>query len=142
MLRFSHFARLVLVLLLAVTVGCADGPRRASVAGTVSVGGKPLERGVINFIPAEGSHGPGAGGAVTDGQYLLEDGNGAVIGTCRVEIRGFRKTGRKIAPMGTPMDEEIQVVPVEFNDKSTLVRDIKNGDNQLDFVLPAIRDRK
>ena len=104
--------------------------------------GKPLGCGVINFIPAEGSHGPGAGGAVTDGQYLLEDGNGAVIGTCRVEIRGFRKTGRKIAPMGTPMDEEIQVVPVEFNDKSTLVRDIKNGDNQLDFVLPGIRDRK
>lgn len=135
----GHLGTLALLLTL---VGCSDGPRRAAVSGTVSVKGTPLERGVINFLPAAGSRGPGAGGPITDGHYSLEDANGAVLGPCRVEIRGFRKTGRKIAPMGNPMDEEIQVVPIEFNDRSTLVREIKPGENILDFDLPAIGAKK
>lgn len=142
MQRFSHLKQLLLVLVVAAVVGCSNGPRRAAVGGTVSVGGRPLERGIINFLPVEGSRGPGAGGPITNGEYSLEDAKGAVVGSCRVEIRGFRKTGRKIAPLGTPIDEEIQVVPVEFNDKSTLIRDIKDGDNEVNFDLPAIREKK
>jgi hypothetical protein len=107
------------------------------VSGSVQVDGKPLERGAINFIPAQGSQGPGAGTSITDGYYELDAANGAIVGPCRVEIRGFRKTGRKISPMGTPMDEEIQVVPSEFNESSTLIREVKEGDHTMDFDLPG-----
>lgn len=133
---------LLLFLLMLGVVGCSNGPRRAAVSGSVHVDGKPLERGVINFLPAQGSQGPGAGVAITDGQYELSAASGPIVGPCRVEIRGFRKSGRKIAPMGTPIDEEIQVVPAEFNDPSTLIREIKDGDNTIDFDLPGKRIKK
>jgi hypothetical protein len=132
----------LLLLVLAGFAGCSNGPRRAAVSGSVLVDGKPLERGVINFLPAQGSQGPGAGTGITDGTFELDATHGAIVGPCRVEIRGFRKTGRKIAPMGTPMDEEIQVVPPEFNDQSTLIREVKDGDNTIDFDLPGKRIKK
>ena len=117
--------------------GCSDAaPKRTAVSGTVRVGGKPLERGQVRFIPVEAS-GPDAGGAITDGKYTLTDTNGPVAGSCRVEIIGWRKTGKKHAPMGTPIDEEVQCVPPEFNKKSTQVREIKKGEtNTFDFDIP------
>ena len=96
MQRLPYCRDCALVLFFAVAIGCSEGPRRASVGGTVSVAGKPLERGVITFIPVEGGKGPRAGGEISDGEYSLDGSAGAVVGKCRVEIRGFRKTGRKV----------------------------------------------
>jgi hypothetical protein len=126
---------LILVALLAV--GCSNGPRRAAVSGTVRVDGKPLERGVINFLPVDGNRGPGAGGVIKDGAFDVKAADGPVVGNNRVEIRGFRKTGRKITVQRETIDEEIQVVPAEFNDQSKLVREIHERENTLEFDLPG-----
>lgn len=127
---------LALALLTTLALGCSNGPRRAPVSGIVRVDGKPLERGVINFVPSNGTTGPGAGGEIANGEFYLDELQGPVVGTNRVEIRGFRKTGRKIAPMGSPMDEEIQVVPEQYNARSTLTCEIKHGgNNEVNFEL-------
>jgi hypothetical protein len=126
--------------ILPLALGCANGTRRAAVSGLVLVNGKPLERGVIHFLPVQGTTGPGAGGKISNGRYALATRAGPVIGTNRVEIRGFRKTGKSMTVMGSPMDEEIQAVPVEFNEQSTLVRQVKPGDNTLDFDLPGVKE--
>jgi hypothetical protein len=130
-------------LVVVLACGCSgSSPQRAPVSGTVKVDGRPLERGVITFIPVEGTQGPGAGGEITDGEFALDQAAGAVVGTNRIEIRGFRKTGRKINVMGSTIDEEIQAVPAEYNDKSTLTRPINDGANGLDFDLPGISKKQ
>jgi hypothetical protein len=69
-----------------------------------------------------------------------------VVGKNRVEIKGFRKTGRKMPdPMAfgtkTLTDEIIQIVPPEYNSQSTLTREIKAGSNTLDFDLPGVKPK-
>ena len=66
---------------LLCALGCANDARRAAVSGTVLVDGKPLERGVINFLPVEGTQGPGAGGAITHGKFALDQQQGPIIGS-------------------------------------------------------------
>jgi hypothetical protein len=135
-----RLSRRILAVLLLLALGCADGLQRAPVRGVVLVDGKPLERGVINFLPVQGTTGPGAGGEIRNGKYALDARKGPVIGTNRVEIRGFRKTGKQKTVMGSAVEEEIQAVPPEFNDQSTLVREIKAGSNTLDFDLPGLKE--
>jgi hypothetical protein len=37
------------------------------------------------------------------------------------------------------VNERVKAVPAEFNDESTLVREIQEGKNTLDFDLPGIK---
>ena len=132
---------------LVVGTSCSpDGPRRAAVAGKVLVDQQPLVAGSINFFPVDGTAGPSAGTVIKNGAYQIARAEGVVVGKNRVEIRGFRKTGRTIPdPMartaGRLIEEIVPALPPESNDRSTLVRDIRDGDNTLDFDLPGTKDR-
>jgi hypothetical protein len=125
--------------------GCGPvGPKRAAVSGKVLVDNKPLERGTITFLPANGTAGPSAGGTIIDGEYRLTTEDGPVPGTHRVEIRGFRPSGRMVSnpfDKKTKIEESTMIVPAAFNDRSELVREIVDGSNTLDFDLPAVRQK-
>jgi hypothetical protein len=117
---------------------CADsGPELAEVAGSVQLDGRPLEEGSIQFIPVEGTKGPGAGGIVANGKYRIARAKGVTVGRNRVELRGFRTTGRKVqdptGPPGALAEERVQAFPAEYNDRSTVVKDIQAGSNTIDF---------
>lgn len=125
---------------LLVVLGCGgqDGPPRATVTGTVTVDGVPLHEGSISFIPTGGTLGPVAGGIIKDGAYQIDDS--VCVGTNRVEIRGRRKTGRKIAPVPPAppdqmIEETVDATPAKFNSESTLQETIAPGTNSLDFNL-------
>lgn len=131
---------LILAVLLGL-LGCGDsGPKRAAVSGTVRVNGQLLERGVITFAPVEGTVGPGAGGPITNGEFDLDQRTGPVVGANKVEIRGWRKTGKKYydSMLRKEIDIETMIVPPEYNDKSTEVRTIQPGENELNFDLPGL----
>lgn len=131
--------RLIPLAFLLLMLGCARGPERASVRGQVLVGGQPLESGSINFTLA-GGNGPTAGAAITNGAYEIALERGALVGKNRVEVRGNRKTGRRMRhPFNADeqIDELVEAVPREFNDQSKLEREINPGDNELDFDLPS-----
>lgn len=135
----------ILVSALWLAVGCGEsGPKRAPVWGTVSVDGKPLERGVINFFPVDGTTGPSAGGPIKDGAFDLDDREGPVVGTNRVEIRGFRKTGKTYRDemFRKDVDVEVQVVPPEYNERSQETRTIQAGGTEIHFKLPGIPAEK
>jgi len=139
-------ARLNLALVFLGCLGCSSGLHRAAVSGKILVDKQPLERGMINFFPVEGTPGPSAGAEIKNGEYHIPRKAGVVVGKNRVEIKGFRKTGRKMPdPMAfgtkTMADEIVQIVPPEYSSQSTLTRDIKEGDNTLDFDLPGIKTR-
>lgn len=90
MLRRICRSTLWLAAICFVATGCGDGrPARVPVAGQVLIDGKPLTRGYIRFVPAEGR--PSTGNLDADGRFTLtcfETGDGALVGTHRVEVNG------------------------------------------------------
>ncbi len=121
-------------------VGCGRTDRSA-VSGIVTLDGKPLSTGVINFFPTEGTKGPSAGGIIVDGRYEVGGEKGVMVGTNRVTISSQQKTGRKVSRFGRPgsseglVDEMADVVPQQYNAQSTLVQNIQAGKNELNFEL-------
>ena len=123
-------------------VGCSDaGPRRAEVSGHISLNGQAIAKGVIRFLPIEGTIGPETGGIITDGKYEISRRRGPIVGMSRIELRASEKTGRKIQdPTGRPgvlTDEFAELFPDNFNADSTLVREIKDGPNILNFDIES-----
>lgn len=133
--------RLAIVLpaiILCAALGCS-GDNRSEVSGTVKVNGQPIAEGAINFIPVEGNRGAGAGATITDGKYHIPRSAGVSPGKNRVELRAFKNTGRKVQdPTGKPgtlAEERVLLFPPEYNERSTLVRDVKSGSDTIDFDI-------
>lgn len=59
-----------LLALLALVVGCGESVDTSSVSGTVSVAGKPVLGGALNFFPTEGGR-PVTGTLDEQGNYSL-----------------------------------------------------------------------
>lgn len=128
-----------LVVGLWFVLGCSDGPPRAEVSGSVQLDGTPVDEGAIQFIPVDGTQGPSSGGIIKDGKYHIARAKGVTVGKNRVELRTFRSTGRKFqdptAKPGTLTAERVQAFPPEYNQQSTLVKDIQAGSNTIDFEV-------
>jgi hypothetical protein len=127
-------------LALAACFGCGKkGPRRASVSGHITLDGQPIGDGVIQFLPVEGTVGPETGGVVVNGQYDIPREHGPVVGKNRIELRASKKTGRKIQdPTGRPgvlTDEYTEMFPPTANASSSLLREVKDEPNKLDFDI-------
>ncbi|MEX0794077.1 MAG: hypothetical protein WD045_13155, partial [Pirellulaceae bacterium] len=128
---------------LAVCLGCGqsyEGPRRAPVQGQVSLDGKAVSQGTIEFVPAVGTAGPTAGSRIIDGKFEISEAKGPVLGKYQVRISAFGPTGRKMTagsqgPAGAMVDEIGEMLPSKYNTESTLEREIVAGENQLDFEL-------
>ena len=122
--------------------GCGgqSGIERPAVSGMVLLDGQPIESGTISFVPAPGTKGPTAGGIIKSGKYSIVEGDGAAVGTARVEISSSKMTGKMIEvgspmPPGTKIEETVEAVPAKYNKSSTLTVDIKAGANTHDFDL-------
>lgn len=130
------------VALLVVPVGCND-PNLAAVSGEVTLDGDPVDGGTITFIPSGG--GPPEASAwseITGGRYSIPAGKGAGVGTCRVEIRWTRETGKNIpavppAPPDAMIEETEEAVPARYNTQSELKAEVKPGRNTFDFKLES-----
>jgi hypothetical protein len=133
MRRLTAASLLVALLLLP---GCGDGSR-GQVSGTVTLDGQAVENGVITFLPTGGTTGPSTSVEIKGGRYEIGREKGPVVGTNRVEILVYRKTGKKIREMtgGGQTDEIVQAAPPVYNAQSTLTREIKAGPNELNFEL-------
>ncbi len=120
---------------------CASGcsSSLSEVSGTVTLNGQPLPEGAINFIPVEGTRGAGAGATIRDGKYHVPAASGVTPGKNRVELRAFRSTGKKVKDAGVPgateIEQRVPAFPPEYNDQSTLVREIRQGSNTIDFEI-------
>lgn len=139
---YSILLACFLLALPAIGCGTRSGPTRASVEGVVSVDGEPIETGSITFTPTEGTSGPIAGGPIERGRYRIAKGSGPVVGRQLVSIRGLKKSGRKVPvtadaefPSGGLVEELIPAVPPQYNDRTTLVREIVRGHQAVDFAL-------
>lgn len=132
---------LAIALIVAMTVGCGEketGPERATINGTVTFNGKPIEKGMIEFIPTGNTKGPTSGGAIENGKYEIAE-KGPTLGPHKVQIRATRNTGKMVdaGPQtgGAKVEETEQYIPPEYNSKTTLEVSIVSGMNKLDFDL-------
>ena len=73
---------LIAVLMSGFFAGCSGdpGPRRVAVSGNVTVDGKPMESGIIRFLPTSKNGGPSASVLVTDGHFSLSSATGPIAG--------------------------------------------------------------
>jgi hypothetical protein len=108
-----------------------------AVTGTVTLDNKPLTTGSIAWIPIEGTQGPGGGGGINnDGKYEIN--RGLRPGKYRIEIRSTITINRKVRNPTIPsefIDEEVSVIPEQYNTKSNLIREIGPGSNVFNFDL-------
>ncbi len=125
-------------------VGGSDLPPMGTVSGVVTLDGKPLANATVTFIPVEPAVPqskataigqrrkarvtvPSAWGVTDDqGRYQLRcyrNQLGAVLGKYKVQI-SKRENGK-------------EVVPEQFNTQSSLMAEVKDGDNEIPFNLTS-----
>ncbi len=136
--RFA--ASFIVAGLLLMIAGCGD--KQVHIRGKVTLNGKPIDTGAITFIPNDLNKGQTAGASITLGEFQLVGNNLPPPGIYRVEIRSQKKTGKQIpagspSPPGTMVEQTIEAVPAKYNDKSELKRELKAGDNNLNFELTS-----
>ncbi|HJZ91485.1 MAG TPA: hypothetical protein VKE40_11475 [Gemmataceae bacterium] len=108
-----------------------------TVTGTVRLDNEPLTTGSIAWIPIDGTPGPGGGGGISsDGKYEIK--RGLRPGKYRVEIRSSRTLPRKVINPTIPadlVDEEVSVIPDQYNTKSSLIREVGPCSTVFNFDL-------
>jgi hypothetical protein len=111
-----------------------------TVTGTVRLDDEPLTTGSIAWIPIEGTPGPGGGGGINkEGKYEIN--RGLRPGKYRVEIRSTRTLPRKVLNPTIPaerVDEEVSVIPEQFNTRSELFRVVGPGSTVFNFDLQGV----
>lgn len=123
-------------------VGCgATDPDRHEVFGQVTYKGQPVYEGIIDFEPLAGQ--PTRDGAtIRNGAYRIPRDKGLFPGPYRVSIiigDGTATAGNAgtEAVKSTTVARGRERAPPEFNTRSTLVREVTRGaDNVFDFVIP------
>jgi hypothetical protein len=126
-------ARASLALILTM-IGCSrskDDLPRQPVAGTVTMNGQPLPEGVIQFYPTGNAKTTGANATIKDGQFSIPREDGLVPGSYKVsishaELQAALFKGKKDdSPRSKKLGPEL--IPAEYNAKSTLTAEVKPG---------------
>jgi hypothetical protein len=146
-MRASAVAKLrsTVWLVSVVLAGCGspgDNLPREPVSGTVTLDGKPLERGTISFQP-DSALPTAAAVPITAGSYSMARAEGLVPGTYRVLISStppavvtIDPTTGMPPPPGKPTPPPKELLPAKYNASSTLSAEVKAGAaNRFDFAL-------
>jgi hypothetical protein len=122
------------ILSLLVLAGCSQsGPELAPVSGRVTLDGQPLVGVTLMFQP-EGTGSPSYGATDQDGRYQLgynRTRQGAMIGWHTIRIQADNIVP---GPNGQPRKRD-KPVPSQYSKGSELRRDVKLGDNVINFEL-------
>ncbi|UUO05452.1 hypothetical protein M4951_18980 [Blastopirellula sp. J2-11] len=117
-----------LVAVLIGTLGCTAErrfPDRIEVTGKVTIGGEPLPNGSISFRSDQDiADGMVASADIKDGQYAAK----VPAGEKKVVIHSVIQTS-------DPAHEFMDLIPVQYNKKSTLTADVSRENTEFDFHL-------
>jgi hypothetical protein len=123
-------AGLCLTGLLASSIGCSED-KFGQVSGRVTFEGNPVAAADLEFQPEVTGAAPSYARADDDGRYTLKysaSKTGAEIGTHLVKIT----TARRVDDGARKLKEKL---PAKYNRNSDLVREVKPGENVIDFEL-------
>lgn len=118
--------------------GCQRGPVRYAIEGTVTLDGKSLDGGSINFRPVERTPGPTAGAEIKDGKFVIPREGGLLPGKFRVEITASRPGKNVVLDeiFGREVPAYEQYLPARYNTRSELHAEVgESKSNHFDFEL-------
>jgi hypothetical protein len=132
MYRSLLFRLLSGLTLLFLASGC--GPATATIQGEVAVDDAPLEKGVIVFAPADANGGAPVTGTIDKGHYRVVStpGNKYVQISAPRVIERVKESKAPNAPMVERTEESL---PEQYNAKSELRFEAKEGSNTKDWAL-------
>jgi hypothetical protein len=136
--RLMHCALPGLLLLGAVAMPGCGGVKYYSVTGKVTLDGEPLAEATIAFVPVSAEGGIRTM-AFTDEQgyyslYQTFKQSGAPAAKYRVAISTFFDGTPEAEPPIPPRPER---VPMKYNRETELIREVKPGENVIDFELDS-----
>ena len=114
--------------------GCSPADR-GTVSGEVTLDGRPLQEGVIRFVPADGKS-QTASAAVVNGRFRAA----LAVGKKRVEISAPKVTGkRKVydTPDSPTVDVVEELLPARYNVRSELTLTVEAGSQERRFELES-----
>jgi hypothetical protein len=132
----------ILIAGVLLSPAACDNVRPVEVSGTVTLDGKPLPSGTVEFQPL--SDGQARVAYIEDGEFELPADQGLLPGLeFQVVLKAFRKTGRKYLnrDMSASAEETIQYLPEAYNSRSTLRVTISRDrqENHFRFELKSAR---
>ncbi len=141
-MQYSHCSdRLLVAIVLAVALsGCGevDELPRQEVSGTVTLDGKPLEQGVIQFQPTTPEQATAAGATIEAGAYSIARSEGPVPGKYKVTIFSSADDAPEEEMPGGLSPLRTERIPPEYNLNSTLTADVtEEGPNTFKFELKS-----
>jgi hypothetical protein len=124
--------------------GGAASVNVGKVRGKVTLEGQPLGDALVTFTPVQEGGSSALGKTDVDGSYRLSYANGiegAEIGENRVSISTYDQGNPDGDP---PRPKVLEKIPLKYNIRTELVREVKSGENSIDFDLqtdgPVIAD--
>jgi hypothetical protein len=135
-MTISKLVRFAVCGLVASLAGCggSDGPKLASVTGTVTIDGKPVSGAGVQFISQEPNGSVAYGMTDESGQYEMAFGQkrtGAFPGKNKVILNSDSRIS-----VGGEKYDGAEVFPPKYNTKSEEFVDVKEGEsNVFDFKV-------
>ena len=139
----SGYAALALIYLLIPLSGCGGDPLgRQPITGSVSLDGAPVEKGTINFHPADSSTATSTGGPIAAGKFSLERQKGLAAGKYRVTVNAPKPgTGGQVVEGAMPGDTvapPVELIPPDWNTSSTQTVEVQSsGKNEFNFDIKS-----
>jgi len=138
-MRWTPWALTGFVLMAAFLIpgcGASEVGGRMKVSGKVMYKGQLVKEGSIEFQPMSGGT-TISGSPIENGDYYIPADKGLAPGMYTVRIFWIDTGGpRKDEPGGLPGPDHKELIPAQYNTKSTLTREVKKGvDNVIDFDL-------
>jgi hypothetical protein len=125
---------LVILLLLSAS-GCSSDTKMGTVNGEVLLDGKPLQEGLIRFLPMDGKS-QTVDTAIRAGRFQAT----VPIGERRVEISAPKVVGKQKMydmPNAPFVDEVAELIPERYNVRSELAMTVEAGSQEKQFTLKS-----
>lgn len=119
------------LLALAAAAGCDSGNGGQAVSGQVVVGGTPVAKGVVRFVPRD--QGPSSGSPIKDGKFAIAADKGPLPGEYDVKIEAEKGTGKMLPMPGVEGETYEETIPLASATRQVTVS--AGGENEYTFEL-------
>jgi hypothetical protein len=123
-----------------VSSGCGAKSTKLPVSGTITWKGKPLETGMIKFVPKGGATKTEAVAVITQGKYAVPKENGLDPGPYTIFISSPDPKSQQGPADAAPGERggypAVERIPAKYNTKGEVAVEVKYGDkNEFTFTI-------
>lgn len=124
---------LLAAILISALVGCSGESNLATIEGTVTLDGAPLEAGLIRFVPVDGQT-PTADATITDGKFVAQVPPGEKsVAITAPKVVGKRKLYN--TPDSPSIDVVEELLPPRYNTATELKLSVEGATRDANFAL-------